>query len=167
MKQRTNTGKKSLFLTHAALIAALYVVLTLLSAQLGLASGNIQVRISEALMVLPFFTVAAIPGLTVGCFLANLLTGCALPDILFGPIATGIGAWGTYILRKKGKKLALIPPIFANAVIVPLILRYAYGIRPLWFCLLTVSAGEMISCGILGSFLMKVLFKHQVDLWKI
>ena len=102
-------NKKVLFLTQAAMIAALYVVLTFIANAFGLASGVIQVRLSEALTVLPFFTPAAVPGLYVGCLLANLLTGGCLLDILVGSLATLIGALGTRALRKwKWLVLSLI-----------------------------------------------------------
>ena len=150
--------KKVLFLTHAAMIAALYTVLTFLANALGLASGVIQIRFSEALCILPYFTPAAVPGLFLGCLLSNILTGCAVPDIIFGSIATLIGALGSYALRHK-KWLVPAPPILANAIIVPLILKYAYAVEPLWFSFLTVSAGEIISCGILGLVLLNILAK--------
>ncbi len=152
-------------MTRAAIIAALYIVLTFLANALGIASGSIQLRFSEALTILPYFTAAAIPGLSVGCLLANILTGCALPDIVFGPIATLIGAVVTYRLRSCSRWLAPIPPILANAVIVPLVLRYAYGIRPLWFSFLTVSAGEIISCGVFGMILLFSLSKYRDQLF--
>ena len=153
-------NKKVLFIVHAAVIAALYVVLTLLANALGLANYAVQVRFSEALTILPFFTPAAIPGLCIGCLLSNILTGCALPDIVFGTVATLLGAVFTYILRKY-KWLAPIPPIVANTIIVPFVLLYAYGIRPLWLSFLTVGAGELISCGILGILLLNVLNKYK------
>lgn len=154
-------NKKLLYLVHAAVIAALYVVLTYVANLLGLASGSIQIRFSEALTVLPFFTPAAIPGLFVGCLLANILTGCPLPDIVFGSAATLIGAVFTYLLRRKTKWLAPVPPIAANTLIIPFVLLYAYGIRPLWLSFVTVGAGEIISCGILGMLLLKMLQKYS------
>ncbi len=153
--------KKVLFITQAAMIAALYVVLTLIANALGLANYAVQVRFSEALTVLPYFTPAAIPGLWVGCVLANLLTGCAPLDILFGGMATLLGAFGTYAL-KKYKWAAPLPPITANTVIVPFILAYVYqfpGSIP--YFMLTVGAGEIISCGILGMILLTVLNKYR------
>lgn len=148
---------KTLFLTQGAIIAALYVVLTLAINAFNLASGAIQVRISEALTILPFFTPAAIPGLAVGCFLSNLITGCATMDVIFGTAATLIGALGTRALRNN-RWLAPLPPILANAIIVPFVLRYAYGLEDaLWFLVLTVGIGEVISCGILGELLINVL----------
>ncbi|MCH5271432.1 MAG: QueT transporter family protein [Lachnospiraceae bacterium] len=151
--------KKVLFLTQAAMIAALYVVLTFIANALGIASGNIQVRFSEALTILPYFTPAAIPGLFAGCLLSNLLTGCALPDIIFGSLATLIGALLTYKLRQN-KWLAPIPPIVSNAVIIPPVLLFAYGLRPLWFNFITVTIGEIISCGVLGMLLLFALKKY-------
>lgn len=154
------THSSILFLTQAALIAALYVVLTYLANLLGISSGAIQVRFSEALTILPYFTPTAIPGLFVGCLLANLLTGAAVPDILFGSIATLIGALFTAKLRKY-KWLAPVPPIVANALIVPPVLLFAYGIRPLWLSYITVTIGEIISCGILGMLLLFALDKSM------
>lgn len=152
-------NKKILTITHAAVIAALYVVLTLVANALGLASNAIQVRFSEALTILPYFTPAAIPGLFVGCLLSNIMTGCALPDIFFGSLATLIGAILTRKLRKY-KWLAPLPPIVANAILFPPVLLFAYGIKPYWFSLLTVTAGEIISCGVLGIILLFSLQKH-------
>lgn len=157
-------NKKVFFIVQAGIIAALYVVLTFIANAFGLASNVIQVRFSEALTVLPFFTPAAIPGLTIGCLLANILTGCALPDIFFGTLATLIGAIFTYLLRKS-KWLAPIPPIVANTLIIPFVLYYAYGISPLWFSFLTVGAGEIISCGILGLILLNIMNKYSKYLY--
>ena len=92
-------NKRVKFICHAALIAAIYVLLTYLAAAMGLSSGVIQVRFSEALCILPYFTAAAIPGVTLGCLLANILTGCAFWDIVFGTLATLIGVVCAYYLR--------------------------------------------------------------------
>lgn len=138
-------------------VAALYVVLTLLANAFGLASGAIQVRLSEALTILPCFTVAAVPGLTIGCVLANLITGCALWDVAFGSVATLIGAVGTRLLRKK-PAIAWLPPVISNALIVPVVLQKVYGVPDsFWYLMLTVGAGEVIACGILGMLLYKAL----------
>lgn len=152
-------SNKVLLLVQAAMIAALYVVLTFIANALGLASQAIQVRFSEALTILPYFTPAAIPGLFVGCLLSNILTGCALPDIIFGSLATLIGALLTRKLRKY-KWMAPVPPIAANAIIVPLVLLYAYGVKPLWLSFITVTLGEVISCGVLGMLLLFALQKY-------
>ena len=154
------------FLCHAALIAALYVALTFLAALLGLSSGVIQVRFSEAMCVLPAFTGAAVPGLFVGCLLANLLTGCVLPDIIFGSLATLIGAVGAYFLRKN-KWLVPLPTVVANTLIIPPILRFAYGAKgSLPYFALTVGIGEILSAYVLGLMLYAVLNKYKVQLFK-
>ena len=157
----------ALFMAQAAMIAALYIVLTFIANAFGLANYAVQVRFSEALTVLPYFTPAAIPGLFIGCLLSNILTGCALPDIIFGSLATLLGALGTYALR-RWKWCAPVCPILANTIIVPFILIYGYGlliegctlIQCLGFYCLTVGAGEVISCGILGMMLLTALQKY-------
>ena len=155
-------NKKVLFIVHAAVIAALYVVLTLLANALGLANYAIQVRFSEALTILPLFTPAAIPGLVIGCFLSNILTGCMLLDIIFGSLATLIGALGTYALRRFSKWLAPLPPIIANTIIVPFVLAYVYQFEgSIPYFMLTVGIGEIISCGILGLLLHGVLSNYK------
>ena len=151
-------------LVQAAMIAALYVVLTFIANALGLASQAIQVRFSEALTILPYFTPAAIPGLFIGCLLSNILTGCALPDIIFGSLTTLAGAIFTYKLRKY-KWLAPVPPIVANAIVIPFVLLYAYGVRPLWFSFVTVTIGEILSCGVLGMLLLFALNKYRSKLF--
>lgn len=166
-------NKKVLLITQAAVIAAIYVVLTIFINAFNLASGNIQVRISEALCILPFFTPAAVPGLWIGCLLANLLTGATIYDIVFGSLATLIGAIGTYLLRKH-KFLCTLPPVIANAIIIPLVLRFGYGFVFMWhdkdwslpFYALTVGAGEVISICVLGTVLLNVLNKYRNIIFK-
>lgn len=167
-------NKKVLFIVQAAVIAAVYVVLTYFISAFNLASGAIQVRISEALCVLPFFTPAAIPGLFLGCLLSNLLTGCIFWDVVFGSLATLLGALGTWLISgrprqgnsspipTKNKWLAPLPPIAANTLVVPFVLYYAYhfpGSVP--YFMLTVGIGEIISCGILGFLLLNVLNRYK------
>ena len=160
---------RTMQLATAGMIAALYVVLTWIANLLGLASGAIQVRLSEALTILPVFTVAAVPGLSVGCVLANLLTGCAAWDVVFGSLATLIGAVGTRMLKDK-PMLAWIPPVVSNAVIVPIVLMKVYGVEDVtvfgqtfgdnsvWLMLVvTVGIGEIIACGIMGLLLWRSL----------
>lgn len=150
-------SKKLVFICQAAVIAALYVVLTYVFS--AFASGVIQVRVSEALTILPAFTPAAIPGLVIGCLLSNTLTGCVLLDIIFGSVATLIGALGSYALRRH-TWLVPIPPIVSNMVIVPFVLRYAYGATDAFpFMIATVGAGEIISCYLLGMLLYGALKK--------
>ena len=160
-------NKKVLFITQAAMIAAIYVVLTIFISAFNLASGAIQVRISEALTILPFFTPAAIPGLFIGCLFSNFITGCAPYDVLFGSLATLIGAFGTYALRKH-KFLAPIPPIVSNTIIVPLILAFVYQVEDaIPFLMLTVGIGEVISCGILGMLLLFALQKYAGKIFRV
>ncbi|MBR4013200.1 MAG: QueT transporter family protein [Clostridia bacterium] len=154
MKRNT----KIIFLCQGAIIAAIYVVLTYVAHMFGLDAGVIQIRLSEMLCILPMFTTAAIPGLYLGCLLANLLTGAVWLDILVGPVATLIGALGTYALRKY-KWLAPIPPILSNAIIVPFVLAYGYGMeQAIPLMMLTVGAGEILSIYLLG-----MIFYHAIQ----
>ena len=154
-------SKKTAYITQAALIAALYTVLTMVAAGFDLASGAIQVRFSEVLTIMPFFTPAAIPGLTLGCLLSNILTGCALPDVIFGTLATLLGALGSYALRRN-RFLCAIPPIVSNALIIPFVLTYAYHIPGgIPFFMLTVGLGELISCMGLGQLLLQALLPFR------
>ena len=164
-------NKKVRFICHASLIAACYIVLTLLTSLFGLSSGAIQCRLSEALCILPYFTSAAIPGLSVGCLIANLFTpGTNIFDVIFGTFATMLGAFGTYYLSKickRAKWICSIPPIAANTLIVPLVLKYAYSLGDsIAFLMLTVGAGEVISVGILGNALLYALLPYKNKIFK-
>ena len=150
------------FMAQAAAIAAIYVVLTMIFAPISY--GEVQVRISEALTILPYFTPAAIPGLFIGCLISNILGGAVLPDIIFGSFATLIGAVISYLIRKN-RYLVPVPPILANALIVPMVLRFGYGVNlPIPLMILTVGIGEIISCGIFGMILLYALdrYKHII-----
>lgn len=154
--KKSNTA----FLSQAAMIAAVYVVLTYVFAPFSF--GEVQVRIAEALTILPLFTPAAVPGLFIGCLIGNILGGAILPDIVFGSIATLIGAFGTYLLRGHLPVLAPLSPILANTVIVPFILHFGYGIAlPIPFLMLTIGIGEILSCGVLGIILYTALKKYK------
>lgn len=156
MKQHSHT----LRLTRAAMVAALYVALTFLSSLLGIASGVIQCRLSEALCILPCFFPEATAGLTLGCLLANLLTGAPLPDILFGSLATLLGALGARVLRRYAI-VAPLPTVAANALIIPPVLIFAYGVSDAYpFLLLTVTLGELLSAWLLGLLLHRALVKR-------
>lgn len=147
------------FMTYAAAIAAIYVVLTLLFAPI--AFGPIQFRISEALCILPYFTPAGVPGVFVGCFLSNLLCGSAPLDVVFGSLATLIGALGSYALRDR-KWLVCLPPILSNMIIIPWVLRFAYGAEDMIpFMMLTVGVGEILAIGVLGNLLLAVLERYK------
>ena len=165
-----NTKQLTLYTTRGALIAALYVVLTLLASLFGLSNGVIQFRISEALCILPIFFPEAIPGLFIGCFISNLMVpGAVIWDIIFGSVATLIGAIGARLLARwlthKLMWVATIPTILANVIIVPFILIYAYGSPDSYdFIALTVGIGEIVCAGIGGSALYYVLKKYE-QLW--
>lgn len=152
--------KSSSNITKGGIIAALYVVLTLLTSAAGLSSGPVQLRISEALCILPCFTPAAIPGLFLGCLLSNLLTGGVVLDVLFGSLATLAGAIGTRLLRNK-RFACVLPPVLVNTVVIPLVLKTAYGLEDAYlYLLLTVGAGEILSAGVLGLLLRKLIIRN-------
>ena len=174
-------------LVQAAMIAAIYVVLTLLANAFGLANYAIQVRFSEALTILPFFTPAAVPGLFVGCILSNILTGCLPLDVVFGSLATLIGALGTYAIGRMSRRttgaaagapetqrrfsvykvLSSLPPIISNTLIVPFVLSYVYRFEgSIPYFMLTVGAGEVISCGVLGLALLFSLDRYKNILFR-
>lgn len=156
---------KVLFMAQAAMIAALYVALTYVFAPISF--SEVQVRIAEALTILPVFTPAAIPGLFIGCLLGNIMGGALVPDILLGSLATLIGAFFTWKLRKASPFLAPVPPIVANTLIVPFVLKYAYGVDlPIPFMMLTVGAGEVLSCGVLGMLLYFALKKNSEKIFR-
>ncbi len=155
MKNRT-----TLWLVQGGLIAALYVALT--AAFSAFSFGEIQVRLSEALTVLPAFTPAAVPGLFVGCLLGNLLGGALPADTVFGSLATLLGAILTWRFRRAHPLWAPVPPILSNALIVPFVLRYAYGVpMAIPLMMLTVGAGEVLSCGVLGMLLYWALDRRR------
>jgi len=159
--------KKTLYLCYAAIIASMYVALTYLSTLLGLSNGVIQCRISEALCILPIFTSAAVPGLAIGCFISNLIAGAVWQDLIFGTLATLLGALGTYFLR-KWKVLAPWPTVIANTLIIPFVLKFAYGLDDaLTFMFLTVGVGEIISAGIFGYILLYSLNPIKNKIFKL
>ena len=150
-------NKKTLFLTEAAVIAAIYTVLVL--AFQPISFGPIQFRIAEALTILPYFAPAAIHGVAIGCFLSAVLTGADILDMVFGSLTTLIAAILSYQLRRY-KFLVPVPPIVANALIIPWILRYAYQIPDaIPYMMLTVGAGQVLAVGVLGIILLFALDK--------
>lgn len=145
---KKSTHEKTAELCRAAVIAAAYVVLSF--ATFGFSSGVIQLRLSEALCVLAVFTPAAIPGMTVGCLAFNLLSGCALYDVIFGTLATLIGAVGIRLLRKF-PYVAPAPYVLSNALIIPAVLRLVYAAEGSYgFFVLTVGISELLSAWGLG-----------------
>ena len=164
--QNRNRKKQTKLLCHAAIIASLYIAFTYLTATLGLASGAIQLRLSEALCILATFTPAAVPGLTLGCLISNLVTGCLPTDILFGTLATLLGAIGGRLLRKS-PYLVPLPTVLANTLIVPFVLAFAYRVEEgLPFLFLSVGIGEALSAYLLGVLLYLPLKKKQTQIFE-
>ena len=149
-------------LVLGSLIAAVYVVLTFVSSSLGLAFGALQLRISEALTVLPLYTPSAIWGLTLGCVLSNLQSPLGVVDIIFGSLATLIATVGTYLLRNvKPRIFALLCPVLSNAIIVGAELSYLVG-EGFWFNALFVGLGEAVSVIVFSYPLIKALDKNNI-----
>jgi len=146
-------------LAHGALIAAIYIVLTMVFRPISF--GPIQFRISEALCIMPYFTPTAIPGLFIGCMISNMLGGAMMMDVVFGSLATLIGAIGSYLLRRN-RYLVSLPPILANTLIIPWVLKFAYGSEDMiWYMMITVGIGEILAIGVLGQFLLTILRKNR------
>ncbi|MCI8274091.1 MAG: QueT transporter family protein [Lachnospiraceae bacterium] len=159
MREREATSKAVLFTVQAALIAAIYVALTVPLAPISF--GPIQFRISEALVILPYFTPAAVPGVFIGCLISNLLGSGVILDIVFGSLATLIGAACSYLLRKH-KFLVCVPPIVSNVLIVPWVLRIAYGAPDaIWWMMITVGIGEVLAVAVLGNALLLLLERYR------
>lgn len=157
-------NNKTVFIVQAAVIAAIYAVITMTF--LPISFGPVQFRISEALCILPYFTPAAVPGVFIGCLLSNLL-GTAVPlDVVMGSIATLIGACGSYALRRN-KWLVCIPPILSNTIIIPWVLRYAYGAKEMIpYLMATIGVGEILAVGVLGNILLAALCRYQHILFR-
>lgn len=154
---------KTHFMVQAAVIAAIYTVLTMMFAPISF--GPVQFRISEVLCILPFFTPAAVPGLFLGCLLSNFLCGAAALDIIFGSLATLIGAYGSWLMRKH-KWAVCLPPIVSNTIIIPWVLRYAYGSPDLiGYAMVTVGIGEILAIGLLGNLLLMVLCRYEKQIF--
>lgn len=152
----------AMFVAQAGMIVAIYVVLTILFAPISF--SEVQLRVAEALTILPLFTPAAIPGLFIGCLLANFIGGAIIWDVIFGSIATLIGAALGWLLRGN-RWLVPIPAVLSNTVIIPFVLRYGYGVNlPLPLLMIYIAIGEILSCYVLGEFLASVLlhFRRQI-----
>lgn len=164
------------YMVQAAMIAALYTVLTYIAGLLNLAYGPIQFRFSEALTILPIFTPAAIPGLTIGCFLSNLMSGYGPVDWIFGSLASLIAALLTRAVRNIRFKnipfLAPLPPVLINAFIIGLqitlmgttnILSFSnFNITVFLTNFITVGFGQLIICYVLGIPLIILMEKTSV-----
>ena len=175
MKKSINSSKKvALYMAEGGLIAALYVVLTMLVNAFGLASYPIQLRLSEALCIVPVFTPAAVPGLFIGCLIANLMSACIWQDVIFGSLATLLGALCTYLIGKMCRErprlcgvLAGIPAVLANTLIMPPILKFAYFFPgSVWYFFLTVFVGEVLSAWLLGLVLFTAVYPRRDKIFR-
>ena len=162
--KNTKARKRLAYITEASAIAALYTVITIAIGPLG--SAAIQCRIPEAMCILAIFTPAAIPGMTIGCLISNIATGCLWQDVLFGTIATLIGVIGARLLRRIWW-LTPLPTVVSNTLIVPFVLAYAYHAEDgIPFLMLTVGIGEVISAYVLGIALYFALRKNARYIFK-
>lgn len=161
-------NKSTLFITQAAVIAALYVALTYVSRVLGLADNPVQFRLSEILTILPVFTPAAIPGLTIGCIIANLSSPFGIIDIVCGSLASLLAAFTSYAMRNitvKGLPVfSSLPPVFFNGLIVGLVIWYLGDKTLSLFVIsaLEVMAGEAVMCILIGIPFMAAVKKTKV-----
>lgn len=163
MEQTRNLTVRDL--ARAAIIAAIYAILTIALAPIS--SGLIQCRVSEALCVLPYFTFSAVPGLFIGCLLANLLTGAPLYDVVFGSLATLLAAYLTFLLRQRAPKyLAPLPSVVVNALVVGALLTYVYDVGVgYWVAAGYVAIGQAIACFAIGLPLMSLLMRFREKLF--
>jgi len=151
-------------LARGAMIAALYAAITLLLAPISY--GEVQIRLSEALTLLPVLLPEAVPALAVGCLLANILGGCTILDIVFGTLATLLAAVCTRRLRHHIRAASMMPVLF-NGIIVGAVVHFGYAPAiPLPLCMLFVAAGEAVSCMLLGPLLLRMLSRLPHELFE-
>lgn len=164
MKETNNDRKKMnrrlKFWVQASVIAGIYAVLTIILAPISF--GPMQVRISEALTVLPFFTPAAIPGLFMGCLLSNIISPYGIIDMVCGSLATLLAAFVSYKVRRF-PSLVPLPPVIANGAIIGTMIYYVYGLgeMSIWASILWVGAGELLACYVLGYPILKYFQKRK------
>ena len=149
-------------LVIAALIAAMYVVLTYISASFGLAYGAIQLRFSEALCILPLFSPAAIYGLSLGCLISNIGSSLGIMDMLFGTVATVLASLSTYAMRKLPKVISLLPPVLINALFVGAQIAIFSGESGFISSFIYVAIGQAIVVYALGIPLFYLVKKAKI-----
>ena len=164
-----NNLDKPRFARQAFVIAVIYAAITVAMSYLDLANPDYQLRISEAMCVLPYFMPSAIPGLFFGCILGNYFGGCAMLDVIFGSLTTLVAAIITACLRKKSPWFAPLPAMILNTIVVPILLPFCqpsmFRVSRIPIYMLRVGAGEFVSCFVLGMFLLifiKKNFKYRV-----
>ena len=163
--------KKTMFVVEAAVIAAIYAGLTYFAAMLNVAYMGVQFRFSEALTILGALTPAAIPGLTIGCFLGNITSPYGIVDVICGTLATLIAAVLSYKTRNiKFKDLPLLSamfPVISNAIIVgleiTLFMPEGFKFEAFLISAFQVGFGELVMCYGLGIPLYKVIKKTKLD----
>jgi uncharacterized membrane protein len=149
----------SRYIAQVGIIASLYAALTIVLAPISY--GPVQVRISEALTILPFLTPAAVPGLFIGCVVANIYGGLGIYDIIGGSLCTLLAAGLTYLLSKtKRPILAPLPPVVVNAIGVSLYLHFLFRL-PYWITVGYIALGEIVACYILGYPLLLVFIRRE------
>lgn len=164
MNTRNTSSMATRTLVRGAIIAALYAALTLLLAPISY--GEVQIRLSEALTLLPMLFSEAVPALAIGCLLANILGGCTIFDIVLGTLATLLAAILTRRLREHLYAAAAMPVLF-NGVIVGAVVHFAYApVIPLPLCMLSVAAGEAVACFLLGPMLLRMLRRMPSELFE-
>ena len=152
-------------IAFGGIIAAVYTVISLVL--MPISFGIYQVRVAEAMTVLPFLTRAAIPGLFIGCFLANIFGGMGWLDIVFGSLLTLLAAFSTRYIRQKlgDTKLAIalapLPPVLFNAFGVSFYLAPILGFN-YWFAVQMIGIGQLISCYIIGLPMLIILKKRNI-----
>ena len=161
VKKPMTREQKTSYIVEAGVIAAFYVVLMLTNMELSGASGLVQIRVAEALCILPCFTAAAVPGLFIGCLIGNILTGSVIWDVIFGSLATLFAAFLTRQFKNK-RYLASVPPIVINMFVIPIILTKAAGVeQSIGAVSFGIGLGELISAGVLGQIVYSVLDKNR------
>lgn len=161
---KTLTPSNTRALARGAIIAALYTALSLILAPLSY--GEVQIRFSEALTLLPMLMPEAVPALFVGCLLTNILGGCTIFDIVFGSLATLLAALCTRRFRNNFWLAASMPVIF-NGVIVGAVVHFCYApALPLPLCMLSVAAGEAIACYLVGYLLIRLMRRLPERLYR-
>lgn len=137
----------SVYIANAAILAAAYAAITLIVAPVSF--GVFQIRLSEALCVFSLYTPAAIPGITIGCFFANLIGGAGIWDIVLGTLASLIGCFGMYKLKSR-EYIAPLANVLSNGLIVGSMLHYIYDFANPLICILLVMAEELLVMYVLG-----------------
>ncbi len=143
-------------IVYTAFIAAIYFVVAAIFAPLSF--GPVQVRIAEALTLLPIITPLAIPGTFIGCLIANIVFSASMLDIILGSLATLIAAILTYMLREN-KYIAALPPVIINAFVVAYVLKVSVG-APYWMTVFTVGVGQAVSCYAIGIPFVAIVKKY-------